>query len=150
MPKRKRKISIVSEDALHRTVADFLRIALPPSYPWTTIGHGGGGRLRGARLKGLGLHEGWPDIQILQPPNGRFLGPELKRPVGGKPSNDQLIVHALIRAAGGAVEFCRSLEEVEIFLRRHGVPLRATAISFLSEKSVDAPPVKQYTIFEHE
>jgi hypothetical protein len=140
MPKRKRKISIVSEDALHQTVADFLRIALPPSYPWTTIGHGGGGRLRGARLNGLGLHKGWPDIQILQPPNGRFLGPELKRPVGGRPSEDQLTVHALIRAAGGAVAFCRSLEEVEIFLRHHGVPLRATAISFLSKNLLTCRP----------
>lgn len=153
MTKRKRKITAknaILEDGLHQTVAEFLAIALPPSYPWTTVGHGGGGRFRGAQLKKRGLHKGWPDIQILQPPHGRFIGPELKRPVGGKPSDDQLLVHAMIRTVGGAVEFCHSLDEVEIFLRHQGVPLRATASAFLSQKPVDAKPQKQYTIFDHE
>ncbi len=111
------------EDDLHRAVADYLTLAMPPAVPWTTMPAGGGGKVRGARLKAMGLHPGWPDLQIVF--RGRYIGIELK---SGKcvPSSAQKAMHARLRLAEGLVYTATSVEAVEGFLRGAGVPLRAT------------------------
>ncbi len=120
----------MTEQQLHIAVAQYLDLALPKAdtalpggIPWTTIAHGGGGKIRGALLKAMGLKPGWPDIHIL------FAGAhyiELKKE-GGKLSKAQKAVHAAIRGAGGRVAVCRSIQDVEETLRDWGIPLKARA-----------------------
>lgn len=55
------------EERLHRAVAAYLRVALQPPAIWSTFPAGGGGRIRGAKLKAMGLARGWPDILVLYP-----------------------------------------------------------------------------------
>ena len=109
------------EQALHRTVADYLRAVLPADAAWTTFPAGGGGAARGGQLKVIGLIPGWPDIQILY--RGRFLGIELKAEKG-RVSADQDACMKRIVTAGGTWALCRSIEDVERTLIAFGVPLR--------------------------
>ncbi len=117
------------EQNFHIAVAQYLDLALPPEYPWTTIGHGGGGKVRGGILKAMGLKAGFPDIMILAPSfisqaSSRFIGLELKT-ARGRLSSEQKHVHSLILFVGGFVHICRSLAEVEGALRAEMIPLRA-------------------------
>ncbi len=118
------------EQNFHIVVAQFLNLALPPEYPWTTIGHGGGGKTRGGILKAMGVKPGWPDIIILKPGfvdgngNLRFIGLELKAE-RGRLSPQQNSVHGSIKIAGGMVYVTRTLAEVEGALRAEMIPLRA-------------------------
>lgn len=120
MPSGWHRRKVKPEEALHASIAQYLDLALPQHATWTTFPAGGGGRLRGAILKGAGLRTGWPDIQILvrnSPydsalPSSRFIGFELKRPSGGTVSQKQIATHAAIRNSGGEVYVVRSIEEV--------------------------------------
>lgn len=119
----------MSEAQLHRQTAAYLAQALPEDCAWTTFPAGGGGRVRGAQLKAAGLRAGWPDVQILWyvgSNRGVFVCLELKT-LKGRLSDEQIACHFDIRKAGGYVFVCRSLDEVEGFLRGFGIPLRATA-----------------------
>lgn len=109
-----------TEHALHRAVAAYLRDAIDE--PWTTFPAGGGGLIRGAQLKDMGLEAGWPDIQILK--DGIYHGIELKAP-GNYPPAKQKAIHERIRAAGGRVAVCRSVDEVEGTLAGWGFSLKA-------------------------
>ena len=102
----------MSEAALHKAVAEYLGWVLHPPVIWTTLGHGGGGRIRGAQLKAMGLKPGWPDILIIAPgPN--VLGIELKRPgKGGSQSPEQRAVEAGFHGVRAWYVLCRSVEEV--------------------------------------
>lgn len=115
------------ERALHNAVAAFLRAALPGDVAWTTVGHGGGGKVRGAQLKAAGVMPGWPDLQVLIPygGHGRLLGIELKA-ARGRLSPEQIDCHQRIERAGGEAIVCRSVEEVETALRIRGVALKAS------------------------
>ena len=99
----------MSEAQLHRAVATYLTFALPKDAVWTTVGHGGGGKVRGAQLKAMGLKAGWPDIQILM--RGLFVGIELKGPKGKTSPEQDSIAHS-IEKAGGHYYVCRSLDDV--------------------------------------
>ena len=115
------------EDALHQTVAEFLGIkrnlALPSDAVWTTMPAGGGGKVRGAKLKARGLKPGWPDILIVY--RGRLICIELKSPKGVR-SPAQKLIHAQLSAAGALVYTATSLAAVEGFLRVI-IPLKARA-----------------------
>ena len=52
------------EQALQQAVARYLELALPKYARFTAFPAGGGGRVRGARLKAMGLAKGVPDILI--------------------------------------------------------------------------------------
>lgn len=119
----------MTEHQLHVAVADFLRLALRSPTIWTAFPAGGGGRVRGARLKAMGLSPGWPDIIVIHPhPRAQdgciVVGLELKSPKG-KPSPAQDEMAWGFLRAGAHYPFCRSLEEVEKFLRQFGIPLHA-------------------------
>ena len=101
----------ISEAALHKQVADYLDAVIRPPCVWTTIAHGGGGRIRGAMLKARGLKKGWPDIMVIAPgPN--VLGIELKRK-GGTQSPEQREVESAFHGCKAWYVLCRSVEEVE-------------------------------------
>ncbi len=111
------------EAALQRTVKRYLDVALPSDCWWTTIPAGGGGKVRGAIIKGMGYKPGTPDIEIIWQGQAHFI--ELK--AGKQPlSKVQDACHADLVAAGAHVAVCRSVAAVEGTLRGWGLPLRAT------------------------
>lgn len=109
------------EQQLHRAVAQFLSVALPPDAWFSTMPLGGGGRRRGAILHGLGVVPGLPDILVID--GGRALFVELKAPKG-QVSAPQFLCHQRLRHRGVPVAVCRSIDEVGQFLRENGVRLR--------------------------
>ena len=112
----------LSEAALHKAVAKYLAYALPKDAVFTTIGHGGGGKVRGAQLKARGLLPGFPDILILW--QGDAFCIELKS-AKGRLSKEQEAVHDRLMVAGCFVETCRSIEEVDLQLFLWGMKPRA-------------------------
>ncbi len=119
------------EERLHRSVADYLNVALPSVSCWTTIPAGGGGRIRGAKLKAMGYCKGWPDLEIVWDSTVHYI--ELKVP-GKYPGADQKKCHNNLRSAGARVAVCHRIEEVEGTLRGWGLPLRATTGAALPEE----------------
>jgi hypothetical protein len=111
MRKRRPPITPVSEEILHRHVAQFLDVVIKPPMIWTTIPAGGGGRVRGAKLKAMGLKRGWPDIIVIAP-GPKVLGIELKTAVG-RLSADQIGVGVDFAACLCRYTVCRSVEEVQ-------------------------------------
>ena len=115
------------EAALHRAVAAFLRVALKPPTIWTTIPAGGGGRIRGAQLKAMGLQRGWPDILVIHPADEGPLvvGIELKASKG-RQSAEQKAFAEQFEKAGGYYFLCRSVEDVDYRLWELAIPLHAS------------------------
>ena len=105
----------ISEATLHKQVADYLDMVVRPPAVWTTIAHGGGGRIRGAMLKARGLKRGWPDIIIItRGSHGPVvLGIELKREGGGSQTADQRAVQDAFNGCKAWYAVCRSLEAVQ-------------------------------------
>lgn len=111
----------MSELALHQAVAHYLAVTLLPPATWCTIGHGGGGRARGRKLKTMGVKPGWPDLLILA--FQRTFWIELKT-AKGRLSPEQRAVHEDLIAAGACVAVCRSIEEVQQALEAWELPIR--------------------------
>ena len=119
-PRRK-----TDEQKLQTAVAQYLRLALPFPDAWfTAIPAGGGGKVRGAILKGMGYRAGAPDMLVIY----KWLPPiwlELKSATGRLSKAQEQCRDDLI-AAGCKWALCRSINDVEHALTRFGVPLRAT------------------------
>lgn len=118
------------EAALHRAVAGYLRAALKPPTIWTAFPAGGGGRIRGAQLKAMGLQKGWPDLIVMhEAPKGGpiVLGIELKAK-GGRVSPEQRGIMQGFHAIRAWYVLCRSVEEVENACRYVGIPLHASVM----------------------
>ena len=120
------------EDALQAQVARYLEVTLRPPTWWSSIGHGGGGLIRGAQLKRKGVKKGVPDVIVIHPvasagsEYGAWLvGIELKAPKG-RQSEDQKKVQRAFEQAGGFYYVARSVDEVEDALRQTGIPLFST------------------------
>lgn len=112
------------EESLHRAVAEYLGHALPWDAWWSTIPAGGGGRVRGAKLKAMGYRAGTPDLLIVW--QGRAYWIELKAPKG-RISEAQADCHIMLDHAGSEVLVARSVDEIETALRKWNVPLKARA-----------------------
>ena len=110
------------EQQLQQAVARFLALALPEGSFFTAFPAGGGGRLRGAFLRSMGLRAGVPDLMIIW--QGHYHGIELKAE-GGRATNIQKLCAATIEYAGGRVAVCRSLQDVQETLAEWGIPLKA-------------------------
>ncbi len=110
------------EELLSRAVRDYLAYALPKTAFATVFPAGGGGRRRGAALKGMGMIRGCPDWIIIYKGHAHWI--ELKSRIG-KLSPSQKEVHATLETAGCFVETCKSVDEVESALRTWRIPLRA-------------------------
>lgn len=118
------------EQALQIAVAQYLEHALKPPTIWTAFPAGGGGRIRGAFLKAMGLKAGWPDILVIYSPDDRIatgvLGIELKAKAGRQTPAQQAIAQSFKDCHAWYV-LCRSVDEVERALRFCKVPLHASA-----------------------
>lgn len=115
------------EEQLQRAMVRFFGVALPPdAVCWHTPNQRGTrAKWENSLLKGLGVLAGIPDLLILW--NGRLIGLELKAP-GGFLTNTQKETQERLRAARAWIATVRSVEDAERFLRRCGVPLRATVL----------------------
>jgi hypothetical protein len=123
----------MSEEALHRTVVQFLKLAMPEGVFWYHCPNGEYRSKRTAgRLKAMGVVPGIPDICLIH--QGRALYIELKAPgrlVGnamkgrGYLSPVQRDCHAALRQAGAEAVVCWSLDDVQDALRRWGVTTKA-------------------------
>jgi hypothetical protein len=131
---------VVSEDALHVSVAEALDLLLAPPAEWTTFPAGNVPLppQSAAKLFRMGLKRGWPDILVL---HEVMFGIELKR-VGGVLSKTRLErtrrgalrivegqadVFPRLQRAGMIIAICRSVDEVLWTLDGWGVPLRGRA-----------------------
>lgn len=119
----------MTEAQLHKSVADYLRVALRPPTTWTTMPAGGGGRIRGAQLKAMGLAPGWPDIIVLHPA-GHYrtlvLGIELKTAKGRLSDHQKARIEEFF-GCNAKMSVARSIDEVEGMLRLWGIPVHARA-----------------------
>lgn len=122
------------EQQLQIQVASFLRVALRPPTIWTAFPAGGGGKVRGAFLKAMGLQAGWPDLLVMHPFRVStslwqpiVLGIELKS-AAGRPTVDQIAIQAAFKGCGAHHYVARSIDEVEGFLRGVGIPLFARTV----------------------
>lgn len=116
----------LSEAQLHKAAAQYLDAVLPTWVLWTTVGHGGGGKIRGAQLKAMGVKRGVPDIIICWDASvysPRVMWIELKSARGRiKPDQEKFMRSAELM--GHSTYVCRSIEEIEFALKNQGVPTR--------------------------
>ena len=111
------------ERSLHKAVADYLDLALPPDVYWYPVPSGAHmAPHHAAMMKATGqLRAGVPDIGFVI--RGRAVFIELKAGKN-KPTPDQLQAHLDITLAGGAVGVCYSIDDVRDFLELSGVKLK--------------------------
>jgi len=113
------------EEALHRAVADYLRLALPEDAVWHHSPNESKGSVAwNVKRKALGMRAGWPDIEIMWQGRAYFI--ELKD-FGKYLSPVQKKTHGALLKAGAPIATCRRIEEVEGTLRGWGIPLKARA-----------------------
>lgn len=116
----------MSEDALHRAVVANLQQRLAPGVSWYHPANGGHrDRVTAARLKGLGVRAGTPDLALVVQGRAHFL--ELKRAKGGSVSAEQRAMLAELRAAGAVVAIARGLTEALHTLEAWGALRGSTA-----------------------
>lgn len=112
------------EDDLQKSVFAYLARALPDEGTAYAIPNGGKRHAReAARMKGLGVVAGMPDIGICY--RGRAMFVELKAPRGVVSAAQRETIRKLTYC-GAPVMLCRSVEDVEAALREACVPLRAS------------------------
>ena len=70
------------------------------------------------QLRKMGLLPGMPDIGILENNNIYFI--EIKT-ASGRLTEQQTVIHEILKKRGYTVEVCRSVEDVAIFLKRWGI-----------------------------
>jgi len=115
MPSTRKKVSgSQSESEIQIQIVELLKTVLKGDVLWTFFpageaGGGRGGRVRGARLKRMGLQPGWPDLQFLY--KGRYYGMEVKTKTG-RLSQSQRRMHSLMEDQGISVAVVRSINDV--------------------------------------
>lgn len=120
------------EQALQIEVAKALDWLLPTRVLWSAFPAGGGGKVRGAFLKSMGLKPGWSDIVLIWQSAGVHNHPslmmgciELKAPKG-RQSADQIAFERKAAAIGIPYAIARSLDEVIDQLHAWGTPMRGS------------------------
>ncbi len=114
------------EAALHRSVARYLDVALPPdAFWWHTPNGGKRGKIEAAQFKAMGVKAGIPDLFILH--QGKLHAIELKAEKGTVRASQKDAAYKLM-LAGCTTHVCRSVAAVEEALRLNGVPLRAKSM----------------------
>jgi hypothetical protein len=112
------------EDDLQRQVCQFLDVALHPYATYFAVPNGGKRHAReAARMKGLGLRAGVPDIVVIS--NGYAIFIELKSKRGVM-SAAQKEMQRLLEYCACPVLLCRTVADVEEKLGHCGVDLRAS------------------------
>src|SRR5262249_14380630 len=125
-------VPVPTELDLHRSVAQFLDLALMPPAVWTTFPAGWGkfGLKTAVQLKQSGLKPGMPDILVFDAYHmianhiyTKVVGLELKKP-GEKPSAAQQLMFGRLRACGVAIHVCESIDDVVKALSQEQIGLR--------------------------
>jgi hypothetical protein len=109
------------EQALQISIVRALRVVLPPDTMVVAYPSGGGGRTRGAILKGMGLAAGFPDLMIIH--HGMAFGMELKSKTG-QLSAAQRAMHKRLANCGMDVRVVRSLDQALTCLAMWGMKVR--------------------------
>jgi hypothetical protein len=122
LPER-RAVRRHDEDEFHRATVTYLRLAVPDAVVWHTPNGGLRHPKEAARLKGLGVLAGFPDLAVWHRGNLYLL--ELKAARGVLSAAQRETQHRLAYN-GAAVVTCKTLEGVECSLRELGLPLRAS------------------------
>lgn len=129
-PRKKRNAH--PEDDLQKAIVKFLRASLPRPSWYCSVPNGA--VLKGTkhqrmmqmeRLKAAGLRNGAPDLLVFW--NGRAFGIEVK--AGSSQAESQKEAQRDLEAAGIPYTIAKSIFDVELFLRKHGVPLRASVVT---------------------
>ena len=114
---------VETEDQLQIRVAQWLDLALPPGAVWHHSPNEGNRHVAyKVKQKRMGTKAGWPDIEIFVPGDQSKVGIsisifiELKRPKGGKLSENQAMVRDKLELAGCFWQLCRSIDQVHEFL----------------------------------
>lgn len=94
---------------LQMVLIEQLKVHLKKDVLFTAFPAGGGGRVRGAKLKKAGLQAGWPDIQLIY--KGQYYGLEVKTPQG-RLSPSQSKLHQKLIKDGCKVAVVRSVKEM--------------------------------------
>ena len=129
---RRRTVRREPEHTLQVEIVEMLRKKLKKKVLFTAFPAGGGGRVRGAKLKKAGLQAGWPDIQFIY--QGAYYGLEIKTTTG-RLSPAQIDLHKRLTDDGCSVAVARSVSDaLEIIVdwglaRKHkqNVESRSTA-----------------------
>lgn len=115
-----------AEEVLQRSVMQFLTVALPPDAVAYAVPNGGLRSPReAARMKGMGVVAGIPDIAIVFRGRSFFIELKAKR---GVMSAAQKEMQRKLLYCGAVVCLCRSVDDVEALLREACIPLRASVL----------------------
>lgn len=112
-----------TEDRIHRYIADYLRVAAPEEFFWSSIENRNNGKAEGGRRNERGCRTGVPDILTIY--RGVPLFMEVKAPKG-RLHDSQKALFPEIKQAGAAIAIVRSVDDVFHALISAGVPVRAT------------------------
>jgi len=113
------------EATLQKAVLEYLSHALPTTAFFSFFPLGGGGLFHGMRMRQLGARKGFPDLIVLY--DGCAYCIELKSNKGVL-QDSQRDCHAALQDARVPVQVCRSVADVQRFLRDDcGLYLRAVA-----------------------
>ena len=126
-PLKPPKPKLPSEAQIHTAVEEYLSRALTPNVRWTTFPAGGGGRVRGAKLKASGLRAGWPDLQFVHPKTGVLHTIELKASNGYMSDEQGDVINALCVSYAPSAG-ARSVVAVDRLLREWGFPMKTRAL----------------------
>jgi len=108
------------EEADHKALADYLRLAVPRGTIWFHIPNGGLRNIAtAAKLKKMGTLAGVPDLQFIH--DGKITFLELKRRTGGRVSPEQIALHDDLRSAGATVLVARGFDDAVAALRGAGL-----------------------------
>ena len=115
------------EATLQRDVCRFLKHALPDGWGFWMNLNNPRSAINGAQMKAMGLLKGVPDMSIAGPSatGARTLYIELKAPKG-RLTPEQTAFLDWWSGIGGFCAVCRSVDDVEAFLKDSGLRLRAT------------------------
>ena len=103
---------------LQCNIYEMLKMVLKKNALMTCFPSGGGGKVRGARLKRMGLVPGWPDIQIIY--QGKYYGIEVKTSKGVLSPNQKTLHDSLINQ-GAKVAVVKSVAEAVDQARGWGI-----------------------------
>jgi hypothetical protein len=113
MAARKKNIRREPELTLQSEIVESIKKILKRDVMLTAFPSGGGGRIRGGKLKRAGLVAGWPDLQLIR--KGKYYGLEIKTPVGVL-SPVQKKIHSELTQNGCKVAIARSAEDAKEIL----------------------------------
>ncbi len=123
-----------SEEQVQRSLAEYLAWNLKPGVMWTHMPSGGmRDRVAGGKLKAMGHHAGWPDLQFVY--GGTVLFLELKGE-HGRISDTQFEVHQALRAQGVTVRVAVGFDEALAIIEDWGL-LKRPVSDFKARKAGD-------------